>query len=529
MAIKKEQLKKILGEIPLTAEIYWLARRMEAPTNSNFSLRNLKTILPDAVASAAKYRKTASAGKKIFLFASTHYWLEHVVMLGLALSGQGNDVNLGYYPFGGWNIESNSFDIRQQSAYAKSILKQVSPLMKIENLFRSHFSSDSLPESVQEAVNQVTEYDYMYALQTEEADEKDPFYNFRLNRNQQAAKTLYAYLQLLKPDVVIVPNGTILELGIAYRISRLLDIPTVTYEFSDQNEAIWLAQNDEIMLQKTNWLWKNAENRRLTSKRLEKVEMLMSSRKKAALYGNFSRKWQKVPAEGADVIKKKIGLDDRPVVLMATNVMGDSLTLGRQVFSRSMADWINGTIQYFIQIPEVQLVIRIHPGEALVKHGSIHEMIKNSLPELPEHIHVIEPQAELNTYDLMDLASLGLVYTTTVGLEMALRGIPVVVAGQTHYRNRGFTHDPVSWVQYFKILNSLLGKIRSERLTEEQVKLAWKYTYLFFFEFSRPFPWHMVRRGADFREFSMESVLSASGRKKYGSTFDLLTFTKTME
>ena len=529
MAGRKEKLKKILGEIPLTAEIYWLARKSEKPTNTNYSLRNIKTILPDAVAAAAKYRKTAPAGKKIFLFSSTHYWLEHEVMLGLALAGQGHDVSIGYYPYAGWNIESNSFDVRRQAVYTKSILNQVSPLIKTRDLFRAQNLADSLPETVRDAVNQVTIYDYMYALQKEEADETDPFYDFRFNRNMQTAKTLYMYLQTLKPDVVIVPNGTILELGVAYRISRLLEIPTVTYEFSDQNQAIWLAQNDEIMLQNTDWLWKDAEKRRLTGKRLEQVEMLMSSRQKAALYGNFSRKWQKVPVEGADVIKKKIGLDDRPVVLMATNVMGDSLTLGRQVFSKSMADWINGTIQYFIAIPEIQLVIRIHPGEALVKHGSILEMIKNSLPELPEHIHIIEPQAEVNTYDLMDLTSLGLVYTTTVGLEMALRGIPVVVAGQTHYRNRGFTHDPGSWVQYFKILSQLIGNIKSERLTEEQVKLALKYTYLFFFEYSHPFPWHMVRRGADFKEFSMESVLSASGRKNYGSTFDLLTFSKELE
>lgn len=529
MADRKEQLKKILGEIPLTAEIYWLARRSERPTNTNYSLRNLKAILPDSIAAAAKYRKTAPEGKKIFLFSSTHYWLEHEVMLGLALAGQGHDVTLGYYPYAGWNIISNLFDIRRQSVYTKSILNQVSPLVKTKDLFRSHISAGSLPESVKNVVNRVTNYDYMYALQTEEADEADPFYSFRFDRNLQAAKTLYAYLQSIRPDVVIIPNGTILELGIAYRISRMLEIPTVTYEFSDQKQAIWLAQNDEIMLQNTDWLWKNAENRRLTNKRLEQVEMLMSSRQKAALYGNFSRKWQKVPAEGADILKKKIGLDDRPVVLLATNVMGDSLTLGRQVFSKSMADWINGTIQYFIKVPKVQLVIRIHPGEALVKHGSIFEMIRNSLPELPEHIHIIEPQAEVNTYDLMDLTSLGLVYTTTVGLEMALRGIPVVVAGQTHYRNRGFTHDPNSWVQYFKILSLLIGNIQSGRLTEDQVKLALKYTYLFFFEYSHPFPWHMVRRGVDFKEITMESVLSASGRKEYGGTFDMMTFSKKLE
>lgn len=529
MAGRKEQLKKILGEIPLTAEIYWLVRRSERPTNTSYSLRNIKAVLPDAIAAAARHRKNAKAGKKVFLFSSTHYWLEINGMLGLVFAGQGHEVHLGYYPFGKWNLQSNLFDIRRQAVYTHSVLKQLSPLMKPENLFRSNPSADILPKSVQEAVRQVTDYDFMYAFQTEEVDTTDPFYAFRFDRNQQAARTLYTLLQKLKPDVVVIPNGTIFELGIAYRISRLLEIPTVTFEFSDQRQAAWLAQNDEIMLQNTDLLWKNAAGRKLTRKELELAEELMGSRKNASLYGNFSRKWQKTPSEGSGALKEKIGLDDRPVVLLATNVMGDSLTLGRQVFSRSMAEWINRTIQYFIQIPDVQLVIRIHPGEALVNHGSIHEMIKNSLPELPEHIHVIEPGADVNTYDLMDIASLGLVYTTTVGLEMALHGIPVVVAGQTHYRQRGFTHDPGSWVQYFKMLNTLLGDLPAGRLTAEQVELAWKYTYLFFFKFSHPFPWHLARRGPDFKEFSMAAVLSAAGLKKYGPTFDLMTLTRKLE
>ena len=59
---------------------------------------------------------------------------------------------------------------------------------------------------------------------------------------------------------------------------------------------------------------------------------------------------------------------------------------------------------------------------------------------------------------------------------------------------------------------------------QEEIDLAWKYTYLFFFKYSQPFPWHMVFRKKDFKEISLESVISKEGLKKYGNTFDLLTF-----
>ncbi|MFC2029029.1 hypothetical protein ACFLTX_03775, partial [Chloroflexota bacterium] len=503
MSSIKGNIKKILGEIPLAAEVYWLTRKVKQPTGSNYSLKNVKDVLPEAVSVVAESRKTAPEGKKIFSFSSTHKWLEIDLFLSLALAGMGHEVTHGYYPYGEWNIQSELFDLRKQSVYTRSILNQVSSVMKTVDLFRRRTPSQELPQEVLDIVDQVTDFDFMYAYQTEEVNDEDQFYRFRHERNLHAAKTLFHLWQRNKPDVVIVPNGTILELGVAYRISQLMEIPTSTFEYSDQRNVMWLAQNDEIMHQNTDLVWKQAEERNLKPSEVKKVESLMTSRKEAALYGKFSRKWQNAPSKGPKYTKKKLGLDDRPVILLATNVMGDSLTLGRSIFTTSMADWIIRTIQYFIQTKGVQLVIRIHPGEARVEHGSILEMIKKMLPQLPEHIHLIKPLERVNTYDLMDLASLGLVYTTTVGLEMALRGIPVVVAGQTHYRNRGFTHDPNSWVNYFKELNLLLEDLKSFQLTDAQVKSAWKYTYLFFFEYPHPFPWHMAGRADDFRECTM--------------------------
>jgi hypothetical protein len=149
------------------------------------------------------------------------------------------------------------------------------------------------------------------------------------------------------------------------------------------------------------------------------------------------------------------------------------------------------------------------------------DVVRQTLPELPEYIHVIHPEEKINTYDLIDISDLGLVYTTTVGLEMSLKGIPVIVAGNTHYRGRGFTYDPESWVDYFKILSSVLGDPKSHRLPKEKIDMAWKYAYHFFFTFPRPFPWH-IKVWQDYDEHNISKVFSAEGRKKYGDTFKQL-------
>jgi capsule polysaccharide export protein KpsC/LpsZ len=214
--------------------------------------------------------------------------------------------------------------------------------------------------------------------------------------------------------------------------------------------------------------------------------------------------------------------DDKPVVLLCTNVVGDSLALDRQVFTHGMADWLAETVRGLASRPEVQLVVRVHPGEMLgAGHSSI-EIVRQVSPELPPGVVVIPPDSEINTYDLIGLAHLGLVYTSTVGLEMAMFGLPVVVCGDTHYRGKGFTYDPASMPEYLAQVGSLLQDPLGRSLPPEQVELAWRYAYLFFFEYPFPFPWHLLSFWEDLAARPLEQVVGEGGRGPYAKTLRAL-------
>jgi hypothetical protein len=128
----------------------------------------------------------------------------------------------------------------------------------------------------------------------------------------------------------------------------------------------------------------------------------------------------------------------------------------------------------------------------------------------------------VNTYDLVEIADLGLVYTTTVGLEMAMAGLPVIVIGQTHYRAKGFTQDPETWEAYFDLLADTIRAPKRYRLTETQRERAWEYAYRFFFEYPQPFPWHLLYLWTDLDTWPLQRVLSEEGLNKYGITFRYL-------
>ncbi len=518
----KETLKRFLGGIPLTAELYWLVRQKDNPVHSRFSLKSLHEAIPEMVEEVKRIRTSSQVQKKkVFLFAALHYWIEQATITGLGLAADNHDVTLGFYPYFDWFTDSTKFDIRRQNIYAQKVLDVASPVMKSVSFVTYRAPYTPLPKALQDAVNEVTIFDTQYTLQIEDVDTNWPTYQFRLKRNQEAAQSLLAYLRANKPDVVIVPNGTVQEFGIVYRVARFLKIPVTTYEFSDQKEAFWMAQNAEIMRQDTSEMWKAQVDSKLSGEQLNRIQTLFENRQQAKINENFTRTWQNLPSQGSQSVREQLKLDNRPIVLLATNVLGDSLTLGRQVFTKTMADWVSRTILYFIGRPDIQLVIRIHPGEILTREYSMVDVVRQTLPELPEYIHVINPEEKVNTYDLVDITDVGLVYTTTVGLEMALKGIPVIVAGQTHYRNRGFTYDPASWVDYFKLLGMILEKPSQYRLDKEKIQLAWKYAYHFFYTFPLPFPWH-IKVWQDYETHKLTQVFSKEGKKKYGNTFRYL-------
>jgi len=522
----KSTLKNILGDLPLTAELDWMLRGRNRPRKDHFNLARLQRSLPAAVARAIAFAEAAPRGRHILLFAALHYWIEQSAYLGLVLAGLGHKVSLLTLPYSEWHRPMDAFLQRQRVLHARDALSSLSPLIAHASMLGLKPTS-VLPDRILADIDEISLWDAQYTLMREEVDLQDPadraLHDLRIQRNTFAAGAAYEYLQSRRPDVLLVPNGLILEMGIVFRVARYLGIPAVTYEFNDQREQIWLAQNSSIMQQDTDSLVEARCHLPMTEAMYERVADLENARRGARVWGKSRRLWQYVSSQGAQTTRKMLGLDDRPVVMLAANVLGDSLTLGRNIFAESMTEWISRTVRYFAGRPDVQLVIRVHPGEKLVPQArSMGTVVGQALAENPGHLHVIGAVDPINTYDLIEIADVGLAYTTTVGLETAMNGRPVISCGQTHYRGRGFTLDPSSWDEYFATLEKVLAGIPAYRLTEKQIESAWNYAYRFFFEYPRPFPWRLMNFWDDLEAWPLEKVLSSAGQELFGDTFGFL-------
>ena len=65
----------------------------------------------------------------------------------------------------------------------------------------------------------------------------------------------------------------------------------------------------------------------------------------------------------------------------------------------------------------------------------------------------------------------------------------------------------------------MLENPKIHRLSKEKIDLAWKYAYHFFFDFPKPFPWHLVRMWEDYKQHDFNSVFSSEGLLEYGESF----------
>ncbi|MEE4281666.1 MAG: hypothetical protein V2I41_06965, partial [Pseudomonadales bacterium] len=264
----KESVKNVLGQIPYTAELYWLVRQKDKPLQSQFNLKQLNARLPKLVKDVQSLREEDAAGKKIFLFATLHYWIEHVTLLGLTLAAQGHDVTVGFMPYANWQEEINKFDLRRQNLYALEVLKKAEKVIAVKSLMNER-AFIHIEEDVQQRIEQVSIYDTQYTVQDEDVDRDSKIFKMRMERNDAAARAALTWLSEGKPDVVIVPNGTIQELGVVYQMANHLKIPVNTYEFGDQRQTIWLSQNGEIMRQETDAMWVDRREKQISTKQLE--------------------------------------------------------------------------------------------------------------------------------------------------------------------------------------------------------------------------------------------------------------------
>jgi hypothetical protein len=97
----------------------------------------------------------------------------------------------------------------------------------------------------------------------------------------------------------------------------------------------------------------------------------------------------------------------------------------------------------------------------------------------PANVRVVMPDDSLNSYALMDEADIGLTYGSSVGIEMALLGKPVVLASRAFYENGTHILTIRSREELPGLLERSLQPVSVRELQREAFRLAYYQVYRF--------------------------------------------------
>jgi hypothetical protein len=300
------------------------------------------------------------------------------------------------------------------------------------------------------------------------------------------ARGVRAMLDRTRPDRVFMLNGTFFAEQIMMALARERGVPFGTYEKGFIHDSIVMTTGTPAAhLKVPAGTWEGVRDTPLTEDESEAIDMYLGQRRRGVgVPNNF---WD-TRVDDVDRIHRELDLKaGRRLVVMFCNILWDSAVLEREIAFTGMGQWVVQGIEWARGHPEIDLVIRIHPAEIRLRNHPTRERmadhIAGHVPVLPANVRIVHADDPTSSYVFMDEAILGLVYTSTVGLELATRGVPVLVAADTHYRSRGFTVDPNTEASYWAEADRLLSDPPDNAERARIRELARRYAVLLFFRF----------------------------------------------
>ena len=288
----------------------------------------------------------------------------------------------------------------------------------------------------------------------------------------------------LKPDRVLFAHGVYTTRGPAVEILNSLEIPTISIsraKIAQTHKLNWKVSGDWWDVSAT---WEKDKEIPLTDSQNRILDDYLHSRRnheRDVLVYNHS------PEESEDSLIRKLNLsNDKPIITLFTNVLWDAASAQREIVFKDAISWVIETVKWFTEHSDRQLIVRIHPAEKVIgTQQPFLQILKHEIGVVPENIKILTPEVDVNSWSLLRVTDMGLVHTSTVGLELALEGKPCVCVADTHYRGKGFTIDATDKKQYYDLI---LEARRKEGFDLNRKILSRRYAFLNFIRLQLPLP-----------------------------------------
>ncbi len=182
-------------------------------------------------------------------------------------------------------------------------------------------------------------------------------------------------------------------------------------------------------------------------------------------------------------------VDELVAVRQMSEALGTPAPTSSQPFTNQI-QWLTALSEHVAKSSDLQLVVRVHPREGANKRESTVSQhlgqLKKAFHHSPRHCHFVWPEEPISSYDLGELADLVLTSWSSIAVEFARMGAPVLAA----FNYREILYPYGEFMQWTSSASSYFQRLR-EMLDEpvglSNISYAFRWHYLQFLDTSLDF------------------------------------------
>lgn len=243
------------------------------------------------------------------------------------------------------------------------------------------------------------------------------------------AQSFNRLIEDYNPQAVVVFNGIVFPEAVVRFISQEHGIPVITHEVNLLPYSAFFTHRDAT--------FRTVEipvDFKLSPAQETRLDAYLEQR----FQGNFTMAgvdfWPQIQSLGEEFKNKAARF--RQIIPVFSNVIFDTTQDHANTVFTHMFDWLDHILKLIHAHPETLFVIRAHPDESRPGKESLESVAdwarRNRINDL-QNVHFVDATEYLNSYQLIQQSRFVMVYTSTIGLEATLMGVPVIAGGASRY------------------------------------------------------------------------------------------------
>ena len=315
-------------------------------------------------------------------------------------------------------------------------------------------------------------------------------------------------LQELKSAAVVIFNGILYPEATVRWVARQLNVPNFAHEVGFQPFSTFFTAGEP-----TAYPLHIPADFHLT----EEQNALLDAYLEARFQGKFTmagiRFWPEL--HGLDQAFLERAAQFRQVVPVFSNVIYDSSQVHANLVFPHMFAWLDLIREITLAHSDTFFIIRAHPdemrpGTAKQSNESVQDWVwRNQVDQLP-NVQFIASQEYLSSYELIQRSKFIMVYNSSIGLEAALMGVPVLCGGKARYTQYPMVYFPPTIQGYYDQAEKFLAADEIEFPAEFQEN-ARRFLYYQLYRASLPME-HFLQAGqrmgfVELKSFDWHSLL----------------------